>query len=77
VFDAHDGSLEIGARGTFRVVQTLGVITILGVDKAPRRVRLDGVNIPSRKWVYDTAVQRLVISGLSVDLNGRPTVTWG
>ncbi len=77
VFDAHDKSLEIGARGTFRVVQTLGVITILGVDKAPRRVRLDGVNISSRKWVYDTAVQRLVISGLSVDLNGRPTVTWG
>jgi alpha-glucosidase len=77
VFDAHDKSLEIEAQGTFRVVQTMGVITILGVDKAPRRVRLDGVNVRSRKWVYDSAVQRLVISGLSVDLNGRSKVTWG
>jgi alpha-glucosidase len=76
-FDAHDKSLEISGQGAFRVIQPLGVITILGVDKAPRRVRLDGTDIPSRKWDYDPAVQRLVVSGFSVDLNGRSTVTWG
>ena len=76
-FEAYDNSLEIQGQGAFRVVQTLGVITVLGVNKAPRRVRLDGANVPSRKWVYDSAVQRLIVSGLSVDLNGRSTVTWG
>ena len=76
-FEASDKLLEIGGQGAFRVVQTLGVITVLGVNKAPRWVRLDGANVPSRKWVYDSAVQRLVVSGLSVDLNGRSTVTWG
>ena len=76
-FDAHDKSLEILGQGGFRVIQALGVITVLGVDKTPRRVRLDGVDVPSRKWVYDSVVQRLVVSDLSVDLNGRSTVTWG
>jgi len=76
-FEASDKLLEIGGQGAFRVVQSLGVITVLGVNKAPRWVRLDGANVPSRKWVYDSAVQRLVVSGLSVDLNGRSTVTWG
>jgi alpha-glucosidase len=75
-FKAFDKVLEIAGRGAFRVVQTLGVITVLGVNKAPRRVRLDGAKVPSRKWVYDSTVQRLVISGLSVDLNGQSTVTW-
>jgi len=76
-FEAYDKLLEIGGQGAFRVVQTLGVITILGVKKAPRWVRLDGANVPSQKWAYDSAVQRLVVSGLSVDLNGQSTVTWG
>jgi len=76
-FDAHDKSLEILGQGAFRVIQTLGVITVLGVHKTPRRVRLDGVDVPPGKWVYDSAVQRLVVSDLSVDLNGRSTVTWG
>jgi alpha-glucosidase len=75
-FDAHDKSLEILGQGAFRVIQTLGAITVLGVHKTPRRVRLDGVDVPPRKWVYDPAVQRLVVSDLSVDLNGRSTVTW-
>ena len=76
-FEVHDELLEVGGQGAFRVAQTLGVITVLGVNKAPRRVRLDGANVPSRKWVYDSAVQRLVVSGISVDLNGRSTVAWG
>jgi alpha-glucosidase len=77
VFDTRDKSLEIGGQGAFRVIQTLEVITVLGVDKTPRRLRLDEVDVPSRKWIYDSAVQRLIVSDLSIDLNGRSIVTWG
>jgi alpha-glucosidase len=79
VFNAHDKTLEISTSGEnlFKVVQPLGVITILGIDRAPKRVRMDGMVIPTRKWVFDSAVQRLVVSGLSIDLNGRCTISWG
>jgi alpha-glucosidase len=79
VFNAHDKHLEIlhSGEGVFEVVQPLGVITILGVDRAPGRVHIDGVGFPSRKWAFDSAVQRLVISGLSIDLNGRSAISWG
>ena len=79
VFNVHDKHLEISGsgEGVFDVVQSLGVITILGIDRAPRRVRIDGVDVPSRKWVFESAVQHLVVSGLSVDLNGRSVISWG
>jgi alpha-glucosidase len=79
VFNAHDKTLEISTSGEdlFEIVQPLGVITILGIDRAPKRVRIDGMVIPTRKWVFDSAVQRLVVSGLSIDLNGRCAISWG
>jgi alpha-glucosidase len=79
VFNAHDKHLEIlqSGEGVFEVVQPLGVITILGIDRAPKRIRIDGKDVPSRKWVFNSAVQRLVISSISVDLNGRSLVSWG
>jgi alpha-glucosidase len=79
VFNAHDKTLEISTSGEdlFKIVQPLGVLTILGIDKAPKRVRMDGTVIPTRKWVFDSAVQRLVVSGLSIDLNGRCAISWG
>jgi alpha-glucosidase len=79
VFNAHDKTLEISgsAEDFFEIVQPLGVISILGIDGAPKRVRLDGKVISARKWVFDSEVQRLVVSGLSIDLNKRCTVSWG
>jgi len=77
VFSAHDTYLDIWGDGAFDVAQPLGVVTILGVDRAPRRLTFDGVDVPSRKWVYDSQVQRLVIFGLSVDLNERSAFAWG
>ncbi len=79
VFNAHDKTLETftSGEGLFKVVQPLSVITILGIDRAPKRVRMDGVVVPTRKWVFDSTVQRLVVSGLSVDLNGRSAISWG
>jgi alpha-glucosidase len=71
VFNAHDKTPENSTSGedVFEVVQPLGVITILGIDRAPKRVRMDGMVIPTRKWVFDSAVQCLVVSGLSIDLD--------
>ena len=77
VFSAHDTYLDIWGDGAFGVVQLLGVVTILGVSRAPRHLTLDGVDVPSRKWVYDLQVQRLVIFDLSVDLNERSAFAWG
>ncbi len=79
VFSANDKILEIftSGEGLFEVAQPLGVITILGIDRAPKRVRMGGVVVSARKWVFDSAVQRLVVSGLSVDLNRRSTISWG
>lgn len=79
VFNAHDRKLEISTSGEdlFGIVQPLGLITILGIDRAPKRVRIDGMVIPTRKWVFDSAVQRLVVSDISIDLNGRCAISWG
>jgi len=79
VFNAHDKTLNISTPGgdIFEIVQPLGVITILGIERAPKLVRMDGMVVSTRKWVFDSAVQRLVVSGLSIDLNGRCTISWG
>lgn len=79
VFNAHGKTLEISTsrEDLFEIRQPLGVITILGIDRAPKRLRVDGMVISTRKWVFDSAVQRLVISSLSIDLNGRCAISWG
>jgi alpha-glucosidase len=76
LFNVRGRSLEIRGEGTFAVTQPLGVITVLGVDPRPRRVRINGVKVPYQKWDYTPVVQRLVISGLTIDLNERSAVTW-
>jgi alpha-glucosidase len=75
-FNVGNKQLKILGEGTFGVTQPLGVITVLGVDRRPRRVRLNGVDVPFRKWVYASVVQRLVVSDISIDLNERSAVTW-
>lgn len=75
-FDVQDGQVAIASQGAFVIVQPLGVITVLGIDKGPRRVRVNGVVLPASKWMYTPSVQRLVVSGLSIDLNERAVVVW-
>jgi len=75
-FDVQDGQVAITGRGEFGVVQPLDVLTVLGIYKAPRRVRVNGVLLPAPKWLYTSAVQRLVVSGLSINLNERAVVVW-
>jgi alpha-glucosidase len=76
VFHVRDKHLDIRGEGAFDVAQPLGVITVLGVYRRPRRVRLNGVDIPFQKWVYTSVVHRLLVSDLSIDLNERSAVTW-
>jgi alpha-glucosidase len=76
VFTVHNKSLEIWGEGSFSVVQPLDVITILGINLAPRHLQLNKVDVPSWKWVYNSMVQRLVVSNLSVDLNDQFTLAW-
>ena len=75
-FDVQSGQVAITGHGAFDVVQPLEVLTVLGIDKAPQRVRVNGVVLPAPKWMYTPAVQRLVISGLSIDLNKSAAVVW-
>ncbi|KAF8268968.1 glycosyl hydrolases family 31-domain-containing protein [Lactarius quietus] len=75
-FDVQGGQVTVVGWGAFGVVQPLDVLTVLGIDKAPRRVRLNGVVLPAPKWTYTPAVQRLVVSGLSIVLNERAAVVW-
>lgn len=75
-FDVQDGQVAIASQGTFSVVQPLDVLTVLGIDQAPQRVRVNGVVLPAPKWMYTPSVQRLVVSGLSIDLNERAAVVW-
>ncbi|KAI9452134.1 glycosyl hydrolases family 31-domain-containing protein [Lactarius psammicola] len=75
-FDVQGGQVAIAGHGAFGVIQPLDVLTVLGIDKAPQRVRVNGVVLPAPKWMYSPAVQRLVVSGLSIDLNERAAVVW-
>ena len=75
-FDVQNGQVAITGQGTFGVDQPLDVLTVLGMDKAPRRVRVNGVVLSAPNWIYSPMVQRLVISGLSIDLNERAEVVW-
>jgi hypothetical protein len=55
------------------VPRKLNKITILGVEAQPKNVKVAG---KSAKFAYDVEVQRVVLSGLKIDLNGDVIVTW-
>ena len=71
-FKARKGGLTISHKGNFRVDQKLDTITILGTEK-PSRVKLNG---RQEKFEYVGDLQKLVLSGLSVDLNRPVEVSW-
>ncbi|KAI9062325.1 glycoside hydrolase family 31 protein [Trametes sanguinea] len=75
---ASKGELAIRPEGDFRVHQGLAKITILGAGRArPTDVRVNGGPLRNGSgWQFDTGLERLVISGLSVDLNSPVSVTW-
>ena len=73
MFHATNGSLKISGSGTFSVQQKLESVTVLGTEK-PTGVSMNGKTVES--WEYLEAQQKVVISGLTVDLNVASTIVW-
>jgi alpha-glucosidase len=71
-FAASKGKLVIESEGKFKVTPKLEKVTVLGVAK-PSKVWVGGKSV---KYEYDEGVQRVVVSGVQVDLNKAATVTW-
>lgn len=71
---ARTGRVSITASGKFHVAQKLGEVTILGVTKKPTSVTVGSTNVKS--FTYASAQQKVVLTGLSVDLNTGTTISW-
>ncbi|KAH9900330.1 glycosyl hydrolases family 31-domain-containing protein [Epithele typhae] len=75
VVKARTGRVTVEREGTFRIEQRLERVTVLGAaGAAPRAVRVNGAKVGN--WTFDAGVERLVVGGLGVDLNGRVVVEW-
>ena len=73
-FHVSKGSLKIESSGTFTVGPKLETVTILGTEK-PTKVEVGGQSVNG--WEFFEAQQKLVLSGLDVDLNSpATTITW-
>ncbi|KAJ7623867.1 glycosyl hydrolases family 31-domain-containing protein [Mycena polygramma] len=70
---AGTGSVKISSAGKFNVAQKLAQVTVLGVAKKPSSVLVGG---KAAKFTYASAQQKLVLTGLSVDLNKGATIEW-
>ncbi|KAI0638733.1 glycosyl hydrolases family 31-domain-containing protein [Trametes polyzona] len=67
---ARKGELTIEPAGTFDVAQTLDKITILGAARlAPKGVAVNGKLV--KGWTFEPEVERLIISGVHLNLNER------
>jgi alpha-glucosidase len=72
-FAATNGTLAIAPAGAFNVTSKLDTITLLGVASQPETVQVGQQNV---NFTYDADVQRVVVSGLDVDLNTNASVSW-
>jgi alpha-glucosidase len=65
--------VKISSAGKFHVAQKLAQVTVLGVAKKPTSVSVGGKAV---KFTYASAQQKVVLTGLSVDLNKGATIEW-
>lgn len=72
-FHSSRGVIKITSEGNFHVVQKLDTISVLGAGQ-PKEVVVQGKVV--KTFSYAAAQQKLVITGLNVDLNREITVTW-
>ncbi|KAJ7318767.1 glycosyl hydrolases family 31-domain-containing protein [Mycena albidolilacea] len=70
---AGKGSVKLASKGTFHVAQKLAEVTVLGVAKKPASVSVGG---KAAKFTYASAQEKVVLTGLSVDLNKGTTIEW-
>ncbi|OSD05551.1 glycoside hydrolase family 31 protein [Trametes coccinea BRFM310] len=75
---ASKGELTIRPQGDFDVQQRLAKIIVLGAGRAPPvDIRINRKPLThSSRWRFDAALERLAISGLSLDLNSPVELTW-
>ncbi|KAI0364938.1 hypothetical protein BV20DRAFT_1039183 [Pilatotrama ljubarskyi] len=72
---ARKGAIAIRALGDFTVGPRLSRVTVLGAAKtSPAEVVVNGE--PDTSWVFDRDTERLVVSGLSLDLNLPINILW-
>ncbi|KIM86518.1 glycoside hydrolase family 31 protein [Piloderma croceum F 1598] len=72
-FTGSKGQLRIQAKGTFNIKQPLQDITILGV-KRPTKVMFQDET--AKHWIHIEAQDKLVVSNINGDLNGRVFLEW-
>ncbi|KAI0800475.1 glycosyl hydrolases family 31-domain-containing protein [Fomes fomentarius] len=72
-FKASGGSLSISRVGDFHVEQKLETVTVLGVEKKPVGVSVNGKRV---SWKFEEGLGRLVVEGLGLDLNRVARLTW-
>ncbi|KAH7923369.1 glycoside hydrolase family 31 protein [Leucogyrophana mollusca] len=72
-FQAGSGTLKIQSEGAYQIEQKLETITVLGIQR-PTQVTLEGQVIQG--WTYQDAQEELVVSNVTVDLNGGATLEW-
>lgn len=72
--DAH--SVKISGNGTFHIDQVLDSVTVLGVSTKPQNVVFNGRQVSTSGWTYSAPQQKLVVQGLSGDLNKALNLQW-
>jgi alpha-glucosidase len=72
-FSVATGELTIAPSGTFNVTQKLTRLTVLGAANATA-VQVGGAS--ASNFTFDPTLRKLVVEGLSLDLNEAQTVTW-
>ncbi|KAJ7473458.1 glycosyl hydrolases family 31-domain-containing protein [Mycena latifolia] len=71
---AQKGKVTVSSKGKFHVAQKLAAVTVLGVAKKPAEVEVGGKRVGG--FAYTAATQKLVLTGLAVDLNKGTTIEW-
>jgi hypothetical protein len=74
-FFAQEGSLTLRAAGGYEVPQFLEQITVLGAKAEPKSVTLSGEEVSSTSE-WDDRIGRVLVTGLSVKLDGEKVVAW-
>lgn len=72
---ARTGGISLYPSGNFHISEPLSNVTVLGVGKhAPGAVSINDEQVIG--WNFDTALERLTIGGLNVDLSHSVEISW-
>jgi alpha-glucosidase len=76
-FTAAGGKLQIRSQtGEFDVEQRLESVILLGVEKSPKSVSVNGERQQAGDVQFEEGKQKVVLTRLSVDLNKNVLVEW-